>query len=130
MASPEIGRGFRDVAAHPKGANWLRALDQVDRLIASDVIWNDFFVTPTGSSWPRTAPGQGTVPASVFLDADPATATVLADLQGKTTSPGGSSQPPVLQLGDTAAGEEPGRSSSTSGSPSSRASTKLTVSGV
>ena len=44
-------RGFRDADAHPTGVDWAAQLSiQADRLIASDVIWSDFFVTPTNAA--------------------------------------------------------------------------------
>jgi len=100
--------GFRDAAAHPTGVNWASQLSiQADRLIASDVIWQDFFVTPADTQVAADGEHGVSAPTSTFvananITAPEAMASVLADIQGHAAA-GGTTATPVLQLGDTSA---------------------------
>jgi len=96
--------GVRDASAHPTEANWPAELSlQADGLIASDVIWRDFFVTPTEAQVTSDGDKSAIVPASTFVANANVTApssmtAVLAAVQAAPAT--STSQTPVLQLGD------------------------------
>ena len=100
--------GFREAAAHPAGVDWASQLSiQADRLIASDVIWQVFFVSPADVQLAADGVRSQSAPGSTFvgdtnLTAPEAMASVLADLQGHAAA-SSSGAAPVLQLGDTSA---------------------------
>jgi hypothetical protein len=99
--------GLRDASAHPTEANWPAELSlQADGLIASDVIWRDFFVTPTEAQLTSDGDKSASVPASTFvananLTAPSSMSAVLTAVQTAPTT--STSQTPVLQLGDQGA---------------------------
>ncbi len=99
--------GLRDASAHPTEANWPAELSlQADGLIASDVIWRDFFVTPTEAQLTSDGDKSASVPASTFVANANLTApsSMSAVLTAVQTAPATStSQTPVLQFGNQGA---------------------------
>jgi hypothetical protein len=98
-------RGFKEAAARPKGVDWASQLSiQAERLIASDVIWKDFFVTPADVQIASDGERTVSAPPSTFvadanITAPEAMATVLAHVQRHAAPAAG--QNAVLQLGDS-----------------------------
>lgn len=105
--------GLREAVAHPTEADWAAELSlQADGLIASDVIWRDFFVTPTSAQVVSDGTRGAIVPASTFVPNSNITApgamlNVLQHAEGHTTAPTSpSSTSTLLQLGDRSAAVE------------------------
>ena len=101
--------GFQEAVAHPAGTDWASQLSILaERLIASDVIWRDFFVTPADAQAAHDGDHDASLaPASTFvtdanLTAPTAMAAVLSALQGHAASRPGS-QSAVLKLGSKGA---------------------------
>jgi hypothetical protein len=94
---------FRAAEAKPKSA-WAAALAaQANRLVASDVIWQDLFQAPAQMQIERDGVHGSTVPNSRFvtnpnLASASSMARVLAKLEGAAAPSGALS---VLKLGDT-----------------------------
>ena len=98
--------GVREAVAHPTEADWAAELSlQADGLIASDVIWSDFFVAPTSAQVVSDGTAGATVPSSTFvanadLTAPGAMLTVLQHAEGHPSAPATTPSSSVLQLGD------------------------------
>ncbi len=113
--------GLRDASAHPTEANWPAELSlQADGLITSDVIWHDFFVTPTAALVKRDGDKGAIVPASTFVananvTAPSAMTAVLTAIAAQPRRP--RPQSPVLQLGDQGGGQAVAAAAPTPGSP-------------
>jgi peptidoglycan hydrolase-like protein with peptidoglycan-binding domain len=100
--------GLQEAVAHPTEADWAAELSvQADGLIASDVIWRDFFVGPTTAQVSSDGTLHAIVPSSTFvpnanITAPGAMLAVLQHAEGHsappTVSPAG-----VLKLGDHSA---------------------------
>jgi hypothetical protein len=90
----------RDAVANPRRAQWTSLLSgEVDRLITSDVIWHDFFLSPAATQVAADGVERNAVPASAFVRdgsiIDPTVlANVLATLEGHAVT-----GPQLLQLG-------------------------------
>jgi peptidoglycan hydrolase-like protein with peptidoglycan-binding domain len=99
--------GLKDASAQPTEANWPAELSlQADGLIASDVIWNDFFVIPTKAQVRSDGDTTASVPGSVFVananfTAPSAMTTVLAQVEGHASTGSSGSQSSLLQVGDS-----------------------------
>jgi Putative peptidoglycan binding domain len=99
--------GLQEAVAHPTEANWASELSvQADGLIASDVIWRDFFVKPTTAQVVSDGTLHAIVPSSTFvananITAPGAMLAVLQHAEGHSTPPTVSTG--VLQLGDRSA---------------------------
>ncbi len=128
-------KGFQEAAAHPKGVDWASQLSiQADRLIASDVIWSDFFVTPANAQALSDGAKAASAPGSTFvangnLTAPEAMATVLAVVEHRTAA-AAASQNAVLQLGSTGSGVSAYQRELNVWIAKQPGLTKLTVSGV
>jgi hypothetical protein len=77
--------GFRDAEANPGRRGWAVALAaQADRLVSSDVIWQDLFLAPAQAQIGRDGVQGALVPKSTFLaNLSLATAASLATVLGK-----------------------------------------------
>ena len=95
---------LRDAEAKPKAGRWAAALAaQAERLVASDVLWQDLFQTPAQAQIERDGAHATAVPKSSFF-ANPNLASagsmgrVLAKLEGTAAPVQGA---PILKLGNT-----------------------------
>jgi peptidoglycan hydrolase-like protein with peptidoglycan-binding domain len=103
--------GLQEAVAHPTEADWAAELSvQADGLIASDVIWRDFFVGPTTAQVASDGTLHAIVPSSTFvpnanITAPGAMLAVLQHAEGHSAAPPAPtvSTAAVLQLGDHSA---------------------------